>query len=344
MFTDRGRRPAHRDDPGRFDIVWVGDTLIGDKAQPHLTEHGYQWPFRFLRPLLTGDYLVGNAEGPITSRTERIHVDRRWSYNSDPAAAAALAQVGFDAMSLSNNHAFDRGADGLSDTIEHLTEAGIRTFGAGSNAEAASAPLLIPTPFGSVAVTGIGKRWKHGQVADAHSAGTIAMSEESITEQKKLADDAGARWVVAFVHWGSTYTPVRDVQREQAALFAASGYDLIIGTGSHVAQRAEIVAGMPVLFSLGNFVFGSRGRFTTEMPGYGLIARTVFTARGLAGIELSTITTNNKRIGFQPRPSSRAHSRELLDDLGPCVTTAKPFSLGGLLSRRVVGQVELNTI
>jgi poly-gamma-glutamate synthesis protein (capsule biosynthesis protein) len=342
MLAGSDRRPAQRPDPDRFEIVWVGDTMIGDKAQSKLREHGYQWPFRFLRPLLRADYLVGNAEGPITSRTEKIHLDRRWSYNSQPAVAAALAEVGFDAMSLSNNHAFDRGPDGLSDTIKHLTEAGVRTFGAGSNADAASAPLLIPTPFGSIAVTGIGKEWKHGQVADTHNAGTIVMSEESIREQKRLADEAGARWVVAFVHWGSTYTPVRNIQRQEASLFAAAGYDLVVGAGSHVAQQAEIIDGMPVLHSLGNFVFGSRGRFTTEMPGYGLIARTMFTPAGLTGIELSTITTNNKRIAFQPRPSTRADSRRLLRDLGPDVTFPKPLSLDGLLRRRVVGKVELS--
>jgi poly-gamma-glutamate synthesis protein (capsule biosynthesis protein) len=340
MLGGNGRRRTGRGD--RFEIVWVGDTLVGDKAQPMLNEHGYQWPFRFLRPLLAADFVLGNAEGPITTRSEKIHADRKWSYNSDPDAAAALAQVGFDAMSLSNNHAFDRGPDGLSDTIKHLTNAGISTFGAGPDAESAAAPLLIPTPFGSVAVTGIGKEWKHGQVAEADTPGTIVMSQESIFEQKKLADDAGARWVVAAVHWGSTYTPVREVQREQAAQFAEAGYDLVVGTGSHVAQQVEILNGMPVLHSLGNFVFGSRGRFTSEMPGYGLVARTAFTDDGLAGIELRAITTNNRRIAFQPRPSSRADSHELLTNLGPAVTVPKPFGLRGLLRRQVVGRVELN--
>jgi poly-gamma-glutamate synthesis protein (capsule biosynthesis protein) len=169
------------------------------------------------------------------------------------------------------------------------------------------------------------------------------MSEESIRDRKKLADDAGARWVVAFVHWGSTYTPVRDIQREQAALFAGAGYDLVIGTGSHVAQQVEIIDGIPVLHSLGNFVFGSRGRFTPEMPGFGLIARTTFTADGLADIELRVITTNNRRIAFQPRPSNRSDSRELLSNLGPAVTIPKPFSLRGVASRRIVGKIELST-
>jgi poly-gamma-glutamate capsule biosynthesis protein CapA/YwtB (metallophosphatase superfamily) len=324
--------------------VWVGDVLLADAAQPYLNRHGYDWPFRFLRPLMAGDYLVGNAEGPVTRHTQKIHPDRRWSYNADPAAAAALARAGFDAMSLSNNHALDQGPRGLADTIKYLTEAGISSFGAGMNAAAASVPLLIPTPFGTIAVTGIGKRWKHCQIADAESPGTIALSDESIAHQKELADEAGARWVVAFVHWGSTYTPVSNTQRRHAAAFASAGYHLVIGAGSHVAQQVEMIDGMPVLFSLGNFIFGSTGRFTADMPGYGLVARTVFDATGLASIQLTTITTNNHNVAFQPRPSSRKLSRELLTSLGPSVLTGQrdnPAGLRALFSRRIVGNVNL---
>ncbi|HEY2205441.1 MAG TPA: CapA family protein [Pseudonocardia sp.] len=343
MLTETSGPRAHRSDPDRFEIVWVGDVLLADKAQPHLVRHGYDWPFRYLRPLMAGDYLIGNAEGPVTRLTEKIHPDRRWSYNADPDSAAALAEVGFDAMSLSNNHAFDRGPEGLADTVEHLTRAGVRPFGAGMNEAEAAAPLLVPTPFGTVAVTGIGKRWKHGQFAEADSPGTIVLSEETIAHQKALADEAGARWTVAFVHWGSTYTPVSNTQRRQAAEFAAAGYDAVIGAGSHVAQPVEIVDGMPVLFSLGNFTFGSSGRFTPEMPGYGLVARTVFDATGLTGIRLTTITTDNKQVAYQPRPTGRKVSHGLLAGLGPAVNAGSRTALGlrTLLGRPVVGDVDL---
>jgi poly-gamma-glutamate capsule biosynthesis protein CapA/YwtB (metallophosphatase superfamily) len=330
--------------PDRFEIVWVGDVLLADSAQPHLVEHGYDWPFEFLRPLMAGDYLIGNAEGPVTLLTEKIHPNRRWSYNADPASAAALAKVGFNAMSLSNNHALDRGPAGLADTVLHLTEAGVSSFGAGMNTAEAAAPLLVPTPFGPVAVTGIGRSWQHGEIAEEQRPGTIGLSTESIVHQKKLADDAGARWVVAFVHWGSTYKPVSNAQREHAAAFASAGYDLVIGAGSHVAQQVDIVDGMPVLYSLGNFTFGSLGRFTAEMPGYGLVARTVFDSTGLVNVQLSTITTNNHTVAFQPRPSDRTTSREVLTGLGTAVRVGTQQQSGGLrnlFNRRVVGQVNL---
>ena len=60
--------------------------------------------------------------------------------------AGALAEVGFDALGLSNNHAYDRGPEGLADTIQHLRAVGIEPFGAGMDGEEAAAPLLVETP------------------------------------------------------------------------------------------------------------------------------------------------------------------------------------------------------
>jgi len=287
----------------QFTIAWAGDLLLASTARKHLARHGYTWPFAHLRPHLEADYLIGNQEGPITLRTEPHFPEARWSYDADPAGAAALADVGFDAMCLANNHAFDRGPEGLEDTIGYLRAAGVTPFGAGLTAAQAAAPLLVPTPFGSIAVIGIGDRFKHGYAAGPQTPGTIPISETTIARARDEALAAGARRVVAFVHWGKNYEPVTDKQREQAALFAGAGYDLVVGTGAHIPQTVDVVDGMPVLYSIGNSVFGTRGRFTPEAPGFGLLATTVFTERGLERVDFTCIANNNRVVGFQPVPS-----------------------------------------
>jgi cyanophycin synthetase len=302
-----------------FEIVWVGDVLLASSARPHLETHGYDWPFAHLGPLLDADYRIGNAEGPITECTDKHSQEQRWSYRSNPVAADALARAGFDAMGLSNNHAYDRGPVGLIDTIHNLRAAGVAPFGAGLAPEAA-APLLIPTPFGSVGVVGLGKPGDQSQDAGAEVPGTVTLSYPAVARGRALALAAGARWVVAFVHWGSNYKPVSEGQRVAAAAFADAGYDLVIGTGAHVPQPVEVIDGMPVLFCLGNFTFGSKGRFTDEAPGFGLVARTSFDDSGLVGIELSCINTDNSAVAFQPRPCDEPTAAAVLSGLGPVVT------------------------
>ncbi|MFN0070900.1 MAG: CapA family protein, partial [Chloroflexota bacterium] len=142
--------PAHSDSPGRlgqsrgakpgqpFHIVWVGDILLGDAAESRLRAQGYSFPFQHLRAELAADFTIGNAEGPITTLKTKYFPDQQWSYNAQPAAAEALAQAGFRGLSLANNHAFDRGPDGLIDTLEHLRRVGIQPFGAGRDLDEAS--------------------------------------------------------------------------------------------------------------------------------------------------------------------------------------------------------------
>lgn len=291
-----------------FNIVWVGDVLLGDAAQPDLDRHGYTWPFAHVRDLLGGDYLIGNQEGPITDLTKPYFPHQEYSYNARPPAAAALAKLGFDAMDLSNNHALDRGAEGLADTRRYLAAAGVVSFGAGTKPDAES-PLLVETPGGIVAVLGFGSAWNYGAAATTADAGTLDLSRANVERGYALATKTGARWVVAYVHWGENYEDIQPTQRKAAALLAEAGYDLIIGAHPHVVQPVEFVAGVPVLYSLGNFTFGTPGRFTHDQPGYGLVVRTSFGRGHTPVIELSCIVTDNDTVRFQPRPCAPAEAR-----------------------------------
>jgi poly-gamma-glutamate synthesis protein (capsule biosynthesis protein) len=312
--------PHDRRRAGGFELVWVGDCLLGDAAQRHLDQYGYEAPFTFLRPLLAGDYLIGNAEGPITTRTEVHWPDRSaiHNHNSRPAAAAAFARVGFDAMSLANNHALDRGPAGLADTIDYLRIAGVQPFGAGRDNTEAERPLLIDTGYGVLAVVAMGEPFRYGRSAAPDTAGLNSLSRHTALRGRELAKAAGARWVAAFVHWGRNYQPVTEKQRRRAAGLAAAGYDLIIGHGSHIIQPVEFIDGVPVLYSLGNFTFGTPGRFAKDgVPGHGLIARTVFGRSGLTTVALAPIATDNRVIGYRPRPCRGREATAALRAVGP---------------------------
>ena len=104
--------------------------------------------------LLDGDRVVANLEGPTTERPEVFAQRCRWSYRAAPAAADALAHAGVTAAGLANNHAMDRGPEGLTDTLEALAAASIASTGAGDSAETAATTLLLATSQGTVAENG----------------------------------------------------------------------------------------------------------------------------------------------------------------------------------------------
>jgi poly-gamma-glutamate synthesis protein (capsule biosynthesis protein) len=69
--------------------------------------------------------------------------------------------------------------------------------------------------------------------------------------------------VVVFIHWGTESTTELDwLQKDQAKEIAEAGANLIIGSHPHVLQKIEYVSGVPVVFSMGNFIFNSKTQDT----------------------------------------------------------------------------------
>ena len=304
--------------PFCFTVAWAGDTLLADAALPALEENGYLHPFEFVEDLLDADLAIGNAEGPITVITEPYNEGQTWSYNAAPAAANALAEVGFDALSLANNHLNDRGPDGIADTLVHLDAAGVAGFGGGLDRGEALEPFIFEAPSGPVAVFGFGKNSQWVPPAGA-GPGQLLLSSTNIVAAIEVADELGATYRVAFPHWGSNYSVVSQQQRDQAQLFIDAGFDLVIGHGPHNQQGVEIIDGVPVLWSLGNFAFGTPGRWDDAFPGFGLVAHTKFGEEGLEAITLTCISTDNDVVQFQPRPCEVDAAADVLGALGEVV-------------------------
>ena len=62
--------------------------------------------------------------------------------------------------------------------------------------------------------------------------------------------------VVVLPHWGTQYTHVAEpVQRRVGRALVGAGADLVVGGHPHWVQGVDAVRGVPVLHSLGNFVF-----------------------------------------------------------------------------------------
>ena len=68
--------------------------------------------------------------------------------------------------------------------------------------------------------------------------------------------------------------------------------------------------GKPIVYSVGNFTFGTPGRFPRGKQGYGLVVRYVFRDGILARLLATPIAVNNKLVKFQPRrvPADEARS------------------------------------
>lgn len=295
--------------------AWGGDTMLGDSAQPLIDEQGWDAPFARLGDLPLGDVFIVNAEAPVTADTEPWHDPPGWHYNTHPEGAAALARFGVDALGLSNNHVYDRGPDGIEDTFAHAADLGLAAFGAGMDEGQAAEPLIVETPYGRMAVLAFSRSFNSVPAAGPNQPGAIRYTAGNLAAGYDLALERGADHVVAYVHWGNNYSLVDSNQREAAERFAAAGYDLVVGHGAHMQQEIDFLGPMPVLYSIGNFIFGTGGRFTDEFPGYAIVPRTYLGPDGIEGIGIRCLKTDNGDVRFQPMECPVDEAEEVLGAL-----------------------------
>lgn len=294
--------------------TWVGDTLVAGDGAKVLRKHEPAWPFAKVRSLIQGDYAIANVEGPITADTAQYFPDQKWNYNAPPHMAKSLADIGIDAVSLGNNHLLDRGPDGVADTLKHLSQVGIATFGAGVTSEA-ERPHFVDTRHGKVAIVAFSVD-KPRDRASAEQIGVIPLNAKNFERGHRLAKEGGARFVVAYPHWGRNYSAVNKTQRRLAKQLVEIGYDLVVGHHPHVPQRVERIDDVFVFYSLGNFVFSTRGRYSKEHPGRGLVLHSELDANGFVRFELTCILTDNRTVKYQPRPCEAKDSEEMMARLG----------------------------
>jgi poly-gamma-glutamate capsule biosynthesis protein CapA/YwtB (metallophosphatase superfamily) len=297
-------------------ITWLGDTFMGDEADRVIDQHGLAWLSGNLPPLDPDHAVIANLEGPITEHTEAFDPMQRWTYSARLSVAPHLKELGIDALQLANNHAMDRGPIGLADTVANLTAAGLGSFGAGASSNEARLPVLVKGNGMTIAVAGFEDDGGL-KTASLLRPGVRRLSLENIAADIDAARRAGADRVVAAVHWGGNYTGLDERQRLWAKSLADAGYDLVIGTGPHIVQAIEVLDGMPVVYSLGNYVFGTPGRFNPSAQGFGLVLTTTFSERDEIAVVARCIQNDNEIVQFQARPCDRAQAAMIFGETNP---------------------------
>ncbi|UCF62228.1 MAG: CapA family protein, partial [Anaerolineaceae bacterium] len=122
-------------------LTAVGDVML-DRALGDAIHAGkVNYPFAEMIDLLTpADLTIGNLESALGDLGSPA--DKGYTFRAPPQAAEALAQAGFDLLSLANNHALDYGPLALQQAMDLLHQQGIATVGASTNDTTAHEPYV----------------------------------------------------------------------------------------------------------------------------------------------------------------------------------------------------------
>ncbi|MEW2511607.1 CapA family protein [Streptomyces sp. NPDC046870] len=287
------------------------------------------WPWGEALPFLeraAPDVRVVNLETAVT-RDGDFAPGKGVHYRMHPANLPCLAAVRPDVCVLANNHVLDFGSFGLAETLGSLAAAGLRTAGAGPDADAAWRPATVPLrPGGRVLVFAFGMPSSgipHSWAATAGHPGVALLTAPAPAAARDFADRlrrTGRRpgdLVVASVHWGPNwgYRASRDEVRLAHALIDA-GVDVVHGHSSHHPRPPEVYRDRLVLYGCGDLVddyegIGGHERYRDDLRLLHLVSVEPGTGR-LTGLRMVPFQARRLRLEHA-RAEDTAWLRTVLD-------------------------------
>ncbi len=224
-------------------------------------------------PLLhAADYTVANLECALTDGENKI---RKYGPNlkGAPACAKTLKKAGITHCSLANNHSADYDIDGLYDTVRHLSDVGIPSFGYGENDTASRTPLYLEKDGVKVAVIAVCEHeytYAKKNLAGANPFNPFQTMFD-IRDAKKNAD-----FVVVMYHGGTEHCRFPSPRvRAACTAMAKHGADLVMTQHTHCIGCVEKVGDSTVIYGTGNFCFP--GYVDKEAWQTGLLVTATFT-------------------------------------------------------------------
>ena len=289
-------------------LTVAGDIMLGrGVAAAHPDD-----PTRALAPLASrlraADLTVGNLESTLSRNGAPTQGGDSFAA---PGVLDGLAGLGFDALSLANNHTGDFGERALLESVAAIDRSGVQAFGAGRDRRAAGRAAVLTrngVRFGFLGFNAIGETPRAGPGA----AGALSVRMPPRTGPLDRGDlrhllglvralDRRVDVVVVVPHWGTQYAHVAEpVQRSVGRRIVAAGADLVVGGHPHWVQGVERVGDAVLAHSLGNLVFDMD---FMEQTMEGVLLDATFWGDRLVAVALSPYRMDP---AFRPRPVAGA--------------------------------------
>jgi len=229
--------------PTPFPVVTfglVGDLGLGRFINANARERNdFGYSFEKISPwLLQNDFNLANLESPIVDDCPTVY-HNTFKFCGDPAFLPYLKKNKF-ILNLANNHIFNYGQSGFSQTENYLDQFNITSFYSHD-------PV---NPYTSTTINGVSFGFLGFDFITNPNFDT-----QTVVDLVKLYDPQ-VDWLIVSLHWGNEYKGNPEKWRiDLAHSLVDSGADIIHGHHPHVWQEYEIYQDKPIFYSFGNFIF-----------------------------------------------------------------------------------------
>ena len=243
----------------RMSLVAVGDALIHGAVymDAHIGNGNYDFSKMFteVEPLIKDyDLKYYNQETIIGGKN--LGVQHYPRFNSPDEIALNLLDIGFNMVSLANNHTLDMGEKGILNSVNFWRNTNAVVSGQSDSFEdrnnikvyeqnGIKYAFIAYTDMTNGLIVPQGKEY----LVNVYSDEQARIDIESVKNQVDV--------IIVSMHWGEEYTHnPTNTQKREAEYLSSLGVDLIIGAHPHVIMPVDYVGDTLVIYSLGNFISG----------------------------------------------------------------------------------------
>lgn len=304
---------------GEYDQINLGgDFYLGEwysrrrnrrKIFDYYTEKGAAYCYDGVRTLFSPqDLNIVNSESSVVDFDHLVSpysAYKKFILDTNPKKIfPALDDLNIKAVMLANNHSYDFGKEGLTQTVQYFQQHQIGQIGIGEKLQDSLNYYKVKAGKYNLYIFSAywfrsNQYFEYDCYAKVSKSGVGSINPFLFQVIRNIKQTDQHAFVLVSPHWGVDFKPTSGFQRMLARHLIDAGADLIIGHGSHSLQSIEKINGKYVIFSLGNFVFNSDGEFDTHnAPKFGLFARLNFEHEPT--LSILPLNADNHSTQFQP--------------------------------------------
>jgi hypothetical protein len=239
-----------------MNIIIAGDFFGGGEASEAMN-HSIESVIdkELIRQFKIADLAILNLESPLTNHNQPID-------KSGPAIKAKgivanrIKDMGIGLVTLANNHIMDFGSEGLKDTLAYLEGIDLPYVGAGINQGQSQNPHIINVSNKKLAVLNFCENeWSTIEGADI---GANPIDEiDNFYQIKKVKEQVD--YVLVIAHGGHEHYSLPSPRvKKLYRFYADAGADAVVAHHTHCTSGYEVYNNVPIIFSLGNFIFANK--------------------------------------------------------------------------------------
>lgn len=235
-------------------ILICGDFAPRHRVLQMINNNDYSFFSQVKQYTAMVDYSLINLEAPIVKQSFCSPIVKTGPNLKSPQnTIEAIKYVGFNCVTLANNHFRDYGQLGVEDTLTSCEQCSIDTVGGGNDLK--QAQKILYKRIGNKTVAFINACEHEWSIATKNYGGSNPINPismyYSIDESKNNAD-----YSIVIVHGGIEQYPLPTKRMlELYRFFVDCGADVVVNHHQHCYSGYEIYRNRPIFYGLGNFSF-----------------------------------------------------------------------------------------